>query len=110
MSPRFRSADWYDTPHYYDIVFGTDTVCECDFLEHMRRELSRIAIQRVGNHSPQAELGLLNSSVQLAKLRRKIETLLDEQVLDCVLKRALALGEKGIEIIRGKWVAQHYVE
>jgi SAM-dependent methyltransferase len=36
MSARFQSADWYDTPHYYDIVFGTDTIIECDFLETMR--------------------------------------------------------------------------
>ena len=36
MSARFKSADWYDTPQYYDIVFGVDTVIECDFLERMR--------------------------------------------------------------------------
>ena len=36
MSARFQSADWYDTPHYYDIIFGLDTIIECDFLETMR--------------------------------------------------------------------------
>ena len=36
MSALFQSADWYDTPHYYDIIFGTDTIIECDFLQTMR--------------------------------------------------------------------------
>ena len=28
-----ESADWYDTPLYYDIVFDADTSKEADFLE-----------------------------------------------------------------------------
>ncbi|MCB1232022.1 MAG: class I SAM-dependent methyltransferase [Verrucomicrobiae bacterium] len=27
--------DWYDTPHYYDIIFGEDTATEATFLEVM---------------------------------------------------------------------------
>ncbi len=34
---RFESIDWYDTPHYYDIVFDAGTAVECDFLESMKK-------------------------------------------------------------------------
>ena len=41
MTPRFEPADWYDTPQYYDIVFGADTVAECNFLEAMQQRYGR---------------------------------------------------------------------
>ena len=33
--PRFETADWYDHPRYYDIVFDPDTRKEVDFLEQV---------------------------------------------------------------------------
>ncbi len=47
MSARFQSADWYDTPHYYDIVFGTGTIIECNFLETMRESYGQSRGKRV---------------------------------------------------------------
>jgi SAM-dependent methyltransferase len=35
-------ADWYDTPHYYDIIFDQDTSEEADFLEAMMRRHGRV--------------------------------------------------------------------
>jgi len=31
----YRALDWYESPHYYDIVFDEDTEREADFLEHV---------------------------------------------------------------------------
>ena len=39
--PRFESADWYDHPRYYDIVFDPDTRKEVDFLEQVHFAYSR---------------------------------------------------------------------
>jgi len=36
--PGFESSDWYDHPHYYDIVFDGDTRREVDFLEDVFAE------------------------------------------------------------------------
>ena len=33
MFARMTRADWYDTPHYYDIIFDQDTEKEASFLE-----------------------------------------------------------------------------
>lgn len=38
--PRFESADWYDYPRYYDIVFDPDTPLEADFLEDVHATYS----------------------------------------------------------------------
>lgn len=40
---RFESIDWYDTPHYYDIIVDAGTTVECDFLESERRAARRRA-------------------------------------------------------------------
>ena len=31
--PAFRAVDWYDEPHYYDILLEDDTAIEADFVE-----------------------------------------------------------------------------
>lgn len=36
--PAFEQSDWYDHPHYYDIVFDGDTSREADFLEDVFAE------------------------------------------------------------------------
>lgn len=39
MGPRAeRRSDWYDTPHWYDIVFDAGTRTEADFLEAVQRK------------------------------------------------------------------------
>lgn len=35
MPAAFTPLDWYDTPHYYDMVFEEDTALEVSFLESM---------------------------------------------------------------------------
>ena len=32
----YQEIDWYDTPHYYDIIFDSDTLREADFLEDLQ--------------------------------------------------------------------------
>ena len=34
---RYEPIDWYDTPRWYDLVFGADTRVEADFLEAVRK-------------------------------------------------------------------------
>ncbi len=41
--PEVEALDWYDTPHYYDIIFDEDTQLEADFLEDA---LERYALSR----------------------------------------------------------------
>ncbi|MEZ5324126.1 MAG: class I SAM-dependent methyltransferase [Verrucomicrobiales bacterium] len=31
--PQYIAADWYDSPHYYDLIFDQDTAVEADFVE-----------------------------------------------------------------------------
>ena len=56
------------------------------------------------------ELHLLDLCVELAELRWQIETFLDEQVLDRVLDRPLALGEERLEVVGRERVAEQDVE
>lgn len=44
--PRFESADWYDHPRYYDIVFDPDTPKEVDFLEDIHTAYGRSGARR----------------------------------------------------------------
>lgn len=44
--PRFESADWYDHPRYYDIVFDPDTPLEADFLEDIHNAYGRAGARR----------------------------------------------------------------
>lgn len=43
----WSTIDWYDTPHYYDIVFDTDTPHEADFLEGVLRRHGKASGARV---------------------------------------------------------------
>src|SRR6187455_3399519 len=47
VSRRYDALDWYETPHYYDIVFDADTRREADFLEEMARRYGRRGTARV---------------------------------------------------------------
>jgi len=44
--PRFETADWYDHPRYYDIVFDPDTPLEVDFLEDVHTAYGRAGVGR----------------------------------------------------------------
>ncbi|MEW6742464.1 MAG: class I SAM-dependent methyltransferase [Planctomycetota bacterium] len=46
-SSAFVEHDWYALPHYYDMVFDTDTKLEADFLEQMRHLYGRSRGHRV---------------------------------------------------------------
>jgi len=39
--PAFRRADWYESPHYYDILLSPDSEREADFLEAVRARYGR---------------------------------------------------------------------
>jgi SAM-dependent methyltransferase len=45
--PRFRQADWYETPHYYDILLAEDTERDGDFLEALFARYGRSRGRRV---------------------------------------------------------------
>ena len=70
----------------------------------MGRKPSGVAAKGVVDCAAQGQLHGLNLGVQLAELRRQVEALLNQQVLDGVLKRALALRHrcrvKGFERVR----------
>lgn len=47
MPSTFRELDWYETPHYYDIIFDVDTGREADFLEAAQQRYGRSRGRRV---------------------------------------------------------------
>ncbi len=42
-----EDLNWYETPHYYDIVFDPDTDCELEFLEQALERYSLSGGRRV---------------------------------------------------------------
>ena len=57
------------------------------------RQAGHVAVKTVGDDAADAELYLLDLGVQLTKLGREVETLLDEQILDRGLDDSLAFRE-----------------
>lgn len=47
MGTAWSSLDWYDTPHWYDVVFDEDTTREADFLEALFEEFAGTRQRRV---------------------------------------------------------------
>ena len=79
-------------------------------LQHVRGDLRQVAPQRRFHHLAHGKLHLLGGGVEVAQLRRQVETLLDQQVFNRILQGALALGDKRLEIFRAEWGTQQDVE
>jgi len=41
----FEALDWYDAPHYYDLIFDTDTVREADFLAALVQRYAQVGVR-----------------------------------------------------------------
>ena len=76
----------------------------------MLRKLARIVGKGSANQGAKRKFDPLDLSVQFPKRWRKIEALLHEEVLDGRAKRALALGDEGLEVSVLEWVAEENVE
>ena len=59
-------------------------------LDVVRQAGRGVAVKTVGDDAADAELYLLDLGVELRKLGREVETLLDEQILDRGLEGSLA--------------------
>ena len=64
-----------------------------DLLQHVRGQAALHRRPRPRRCSAQSQLHLLDLRIELAQLWRQVEALLDQQILDRVLQRALALGK-----------------
>ena len=47
MAYKYEPFDWYQTPLYYDMAFGTETGAECDFLEAVYERLAPTRHRRI---------------------------------------------------------------
>ena len=64
----------------------------------------------VGKDAADAELYLIDLDVELTKLGREVETLLDEQILDRGLDGSLAFREKRLKVVPRERIAEQDVE
>ena len=74
------------------------------------RQAGRVAVKTVGDDAADAELYLLDLGVELTKLGREVETLLDEQILDRGLEGSLAFREKRLKVVPRERIAEQDVE
>ena len=89
---RTEFADWYDTPHYYDLIFDQGTAQEADFLEAMMRKYgarSRTKAWRV--LEPAAGSGRL--VVEMARRGHQVSGFdLNEHMLEYAQQKLKAAG------------------
>ena len=79
-------------------------------LEYVERERSGITGKYVTDQTTQGELDCFEISVQLAKARRQIQPLFDQEILDRFLKGVLPLLQECLVIRRSERIPQQNCE
>lgn len=92
------------------VLAGGSGEALANLLSHMLWKQIRIACKAIDDGGPNGQLDGLDLPIKLPQLGREVEPLLDQQILDRCLDRALPLVEEHGEILGPEWISEKDVK